>query len=94
MSKPIYLYRAVLSKPRQIEDWENGELVSDVLPVGTPLGRRSGYLSRSGAARWLAGDVEIVRSEPVVFLTHEEKLRAQIEGLLHELEALEQEVQS
>jgi hypothetical protein len=89
MSKPVYMYRAVLKAPRPVvsEDWE-GENVTryhDTLSVGTVLGRRSGYLSRSGAGRWAAEDVEIIRSEPVVFLTTAEKLRKQITELRSQL---------
>lgn len=91
MSKPVYLYRAVLTKPRTVfvEEYVDGDVVEhfEVMPVGTVLGRRTGYLSRSGAAQWLADDVAVVRSEPVVFLSRAEQLQKQINELGVELAA-------
>ena len=80
MSKPIYLYRAVTAR----ESLE--------LPARFPLGRVTGYLSRSSAVE--AGErsglvYEIERSEPIVFLTRAEKLRKQIAELESELRAVE-----
>lgn len=89
MSKPVYLYRAVTTRPRMIivQEFEDGEFIEypEVMPAGTVLGRRSGYLSRSGAAQWRADDVEIIRSEPVVFLSRAEHLQKQINELTAEL---------
>lgn len=91
MSKPVYLYRAVTTRPRTVivQEYEDGEFIEypEVMPVGTVLGRRTGYLSRSGAAQWLADDVEIIRSEPVVFLSRAEQLQKQIKELGVELAA-------
>jgi hypothetical protein len=88
MSKPTYLYRAVLTRDRAETVWDgDGEFV-EVVPAGTVLGRRTGYLSRSGASRWLADDVEVIRSEPVLFLTSAEKLQKRIAELQSQLEAL------
>lgn len=76
MSEPIYLYRAILSKPLAIGTTDHpGEL-----PAGFSIGRRSGYLSRSSATdhakgyerKWGA-ETEVIRSEPIVFLTEREK---------------------
>ena len=89
MSKPVYLYRAVLTKPRTfiVQEYVDGDVVEcfEVMPAGTVLGRRSGYLSRSGAAQWRADDVEIIRSEPIVFLSRAEQLQKQINELTAEL---------
>lgn len=79
MSKPIYLYRAVTAH----ESLE--------LPARFPLGRITGYLSRSSAVE--AGDRSgldyvIERSEPVVFLSRAENLRKQIAALEAELAAV------
>ena len=92
MSKPVYLYRAVLTAPRTItvREWDDGDFTEyvEVLPVGTVLGRRSGYLSRSGAAQWRADDVEIIRSEPIVFLTRGEQLQKRINEMRAELDEI------
>lgn len=79
MSKPVYLYRAVTVR----ESLE--------LPARFPLGRVTGYLSRSSAVE--AGersglDYVVERSEPVVFLGRAEKLRRQIAELEAELAAV------
>lgn len=93
MSKPVYLYRAVTTRPRMItvQEFEDGEFIEypEVMPAGTVLGRRSGYLSRSGAAQWRADDVEIIRSEPVVFLTRAEQLEKRISDMKAELAELQ-----
>lgn len=76
MSEPIYLYRAILSKPLAIGTADHaGEL-----PAGFSIGRRSGYLSRSSAAEHayrhaehFGSETEVIRSEPIVFLTEREK---------------------
>lgn len=79
-----YLYRAV-AKSELYNAF--GEMV---LWPGAIIGRQSGYLSRSGASRVgaLAGvEFEVVRSEPVVFLTRREKLLREIERLQSVLDA-------
>ena len=88
-----FLYRAVNAEPVDelvgYEDdgtpytlrYEAGELT---------FGRQSGYLSRSGAvsAGRRSGSVfEILRSDPVVFLTRREKLLREIERMQSELDA-------
>ena len=79
----------MLTKPRTVvvQDYDDGDVVehTEMLPVGTVLGRRTGYLSRSGAAQWQADDVAVVRSEPVVFLSRAEQLQKQINELHAEL---------
>lgn len=80
-----YLYRAV-SKGTLYDAFGDVSLWP-----GAIIGRQSGYLSRSGAAR--VGSVsgvefEIVRSEPVMFLTRAEKIQKQINDLHAELAAL------
>lgn len=82
-----YLYRAVAVE--YTHDLDSDELV---YWPGLSLGRMSGYLSRSSAvdAGVAAGVAfEIVRSEPVVFLTRAEKIQKQINDLHAELVALE-----
>ena len=79
MSKPIYLYRAVTAH----ESLE--------FPARFPLGRATGYLSRSSAVE--AGERSglayvLERSEPIVFPTRAEKLRRQIAELQAELAAV------
>ena len=92
MSKPVYLYRAVTTRPRTVtvQEYEDGEFIEypEVMPAGTVLGRRSGYLSRSGAAQWRADDVEIIRSEPIVFLTRGQQLQKRINEMHAELDAI------
>lgn len=84
-----FLYRAVNAEPITIDDGWDSE--PDTIPAGEwTFGRQSGYLSRSGAVA--AGQrseypFEIVRSEPVVFLTRREKLLREIERLQAELVA-------
>lgn len=90
MSKPVYLYRAVTVRDERIMDSENG--YTDFLPARFPLGRATGYLSRSAAKD--AGDrsglvYTIERSEPVEFLSDAEKLRREIQRLTAELAAVE-----
>lgn len=76
MSEPIYLYRAILSKPLAVGTADRpGEL-----PAGFSIGRRSGFLSRSSAAEHayrhaehFGSETEVIRSEPIVFLTEREK---------------------
>ncbi len=99
MSKPVYLYRAVLTVQKRTEcDLPNGD---DLVPVvmvarpGTPVGRKTGYLSKSSAidAAYRNGlldhEFEVVRSEPVEFLTDTERLRRQIQRLTAQLAELE-----
>lgn len=86
-----YLYRAITAKDSPIvyTEWEDGEERSyrDVLPAGTPIGRRSGYLSRSSAiaaARrelYAEDEFKVVRSEPVEFLSEPEQLQKRINEL-------------
>jgi hypothetical protein len=69
---PTYLYRAVAAEP-----WE-GESVDLSIWPGEPLGRSSGYLSRSAAVD--AGErsgvkYAVVRSAPVVFRMPAEVLK-------------------
>lgn len=97
MSKPTYLYRAVSIEPHKVSEseWDDFGVESAhtyTEPAGMILGRQSGYLSRSAAVD--AGErsglaYEIVRSEPVVFLTYAERLRKQIRELTAELAAVE-----
>lgn len=92
-----YLYRAVSTEPRTVVeyDWDDfGESSPHTYeePAGMVLGRQTGYLSRSSAVD--AGQrsglgFEIVKSEPVEFLTDTERLRRQIQGLTAKLAALE-----
>lgn len=81
-----YLYRAVCIE--HVDNAYNGE---PVYWPGSILGRQTGYLSRSGAVS--AGQraqvaFDVVRSEPVVFLTREQKLERDIAGLTQQLEAI------
>ena len=84
-----YLYRAVNAEPITVLDGWDSE--AEVVPTGEwTFGRQSGYLSRSGAVS--AGQrsehpFEILRSEPVVFLTRREKLLREIKRLQSELVA-------
>lgn len=93
-----YLYRAVSTEPHTVieSDWnELGEeetVVSYVEPAGMILGRQTGYLARSSAvdAGFRSGlAFEVVRSEPVEFLTDTERLRRQIQRLTAQLAELE-----
>lgn len=82
----VYLYRAVATE--DVDDAFTGEPIAW---PGSTLGRQSGYLSRSGAKT--AGDrsgiaFEVVRSEPIVFLTREQKLVREIRELTAELESI------
>lgn len=94
-----YLYRAVTTVEStdirfDEEDTDPVEAVGPhVLPAGTPIGRRSGYLSRSAAIEaahryeYRDDEFEIVRSEPVIFLTRRERLEREIDRLRAELAA-------
>lgn len=92
-----YLYRAVSTEPFTVTEYEwddFGESSPHVYeePAGMILGRQTGYLSRSSAVD--AGHrsglaFEVVRSEPVEFLTDTERLRRQIQRLTVELTKLE-----
>lgn len=95
MSKKIYLYRAVTTRDydMEYEHWDGSGLTVevDVLPAGSPIGRQTGYLSRSSAvdAGARSGmEYEIVRSEPVEFLSDTDRLRKQIRELTAELAVL------
>ena len=87
MSKPVFLYRAVTVRPLLIE--RDG--AEDVLEPGFVIGRKSGYLSRSSAmnAGWrdhfAYDEFEVVRSEPIRFLTADEKREKRITELEAEL---------
>lgn len=90
MSKPVYLYRAVTVREEKLRDDANGW--TDYLPTRYPLGRSTGYLSRSAAVdagRRSGLDFEIERSEPVEFLSGADKLRREIQRLTAELAAVE-----
>ncbi|ALJ22089.1 hypothetical protein [Microbacterium sp. No. 7] len=88
-----YLYRAVNTEDVfVVTDWEDGEEHGYTAEPGEHIfGRMSGYLSRSGArdAGLRSGHpFEVIRSEPVVFLTAEgrkAKRIAQLEAELAEL---------
>ena len=90
MSKPVYLYRAVTTKP--INVIANGE--EEVWPPGVVIGRQSGYLSRSSAKAvafrnyYGSDEFEVVKSEPVRFLTAGEKREKRIAELRAELDKL------
>lgn len=93
-----YLYRAVSTEPFTVteRDWndfgDEEEVFSYEEPAGMILGRQTGYLSRSSAVdagRRSGLAFEIVRSEPVEFLTDTERLRRQIQRLTVELTKLE-----
>lgn len=82
----VYLYRAVATE--HVDDAYMGEPIAW---PGMSLGRASGYLSRSGAKS--AGErsgiaFEIVRSEPVVFLTRGQQLQKRINEMHAELDAI------
>lgn len=90
MSKPVYLYRAVTVREERLMDSENE--YTDYLPARFPLGRATGYLSRSAARD--AGErsglaYAIERSEPVEFLSEADKLRSEIQRLAAQLAAVE-----
>lgn len=90
MSKPVHLYRAVNAEPITISpEFDEDEPWTE--PAGAVVfGRQSGYLSRSGAVeagRNAGIPFEIVRSEPVVFLTTRERLEREIDRLRAELAA-------
>lgn len=97
MSKPVYLYRAVSTESisvseREYDDFGDVSTSTYVEPAGMILGRQSGYLSRSSAveAGMRSGIAfEVVRSEPVRFLSRAEKLREQIAVLTAELALIE-----
>ncbi len=101
MSKPTYLYRAILTEEirREVENLEDGRLVPGILvaPKGVPVGRKTGYLSRSSAvdAAYRNGltedQFEIVRSEPVEFLDERGRIEKQIDALYDRLVELEPE---
>lgn len=92
-----YLYRAVSTEPFTVTEYEWNDFGESsphtyVEPAGMILGRQTGYLSRSSAVE--AGHrsglaFEIVKSEPVEFLTDTERLRRQIRRLTTKLAALE-----
>ncbi len=93
MSKPTYLYRAVTTVPVEVISYEDGEQVSFIEPAGRPIGRQSGYLSRSAAVEvahryeYTDAEFEVLRSEPVIFLTTRERLEREIDRLRAELAA-------
>lgn len=84
-----YLYRAVNTQSVGSYDVEADEI--DECPPGSIVfGRQSGYLSRSAAVdagRRSGHPYEVVRSEPVVFLTRRQKLEREIDRLRAELDA-------
>jgi len=88
-----YLYRAVLTEYVQVRDERNGHTYH--YTPGHVIGRQTGYLSRSSAVdNGLAfinekgGSFEVVKSEPVRFLTADEKREKRIAELEAELAAL------
>jgi hypothetical protein len=95
MSKPVYLYRAVLTEQMEFRNVEQGW--TDTFPAGYVIGRQTGYLSRSSAVANGAlfsagcdGSFEVVQSEAVRFLTIAEKRDQRItelEALLADLKA-------
>lgn len=90
MSKPFYLYRAVTVKPIAVQ--VEGE--DEVWAPGVIIGRQSGYLSRSSALaagfrdHYASDEFEVIRSEPVKFLTAAEKREKRISELESELAVL------
>lgn len=92
-----YLYRAVSTEPVTVveHDWDDFGVPSEHTyqeRAGMILGRQSGYLSRSSAVeagRRSGLAFEVVRSEPVEFLTDVERLRRQVERMTAELAKLE-----
>lgn len=83
MARTTYLYRAVATE--HVDDALTGEPIAW---PGSTIGRQSGYLSRSGAVdagRSSGIDFEVVRSEPVVFLTRRERIEREIDRLRAEL---------
>ena len=92
--RDTYLYRAVnAADVVVIHGYEDdGSPIREVAAPGmVTFGRQSGYLSRSGARA--AGErsgnrFEVVRSEPVRFLTREEALERDIDALTAKLHAL------
>ena len=93
MRKPTYLYRAVTTIETDEVFYEDGVEEYDAVEPGALIGRRSGYLSRSGArdaainAGYKPDEFEIVRSEPVIFLTRRQRLEREIDRLRAELAA-------
>lgn len=92
MSKNVYLYRAVTIRDYEHETrtWDENSwgVEFDTMPAGSPIGRQTGYLSRSSAvdAGERSGlDYRVVRSEPVEFLSDTDRLRKQIRELTAEL---------
>lgn len=78
-----YLYRAVSTE--FVDDAFTNEPIAW---PGSPLGRATGYLSRSSAvAAGVRSGVafEVVRSEPVVFLSLPERIQKQINELQRQL---------
>lgn len=78
-----YLYRAVATE--YVDDAFTNEPIAW---PGSPLGRASGYLSRSSAvdAGVRSGVAfEVLRSEPVVFLSRSERIQKQINELHQQL---------
>ena len=92
-----YLYRAVSTEPFSVTEYEWDDFGEEhpqvyVEPAGMILGRQTGYLSRSSAVdagRRSGLAFEIVKSEPVEFLTDTERLRRQIQRLTANLAELE-----
>lgn len=92
-----YLYRAVSTEPFTVTEYEWDDFGESsphvyVEPAGMVLGRQTGYLSRSSAVdagRRSGLAFEIVKSEPVEFLTDTERLRRQIQRLTAKLAELE-----
>ena len=85
MYKPTYLYRAVATE--EVVNPDTDELVAW---PGSPIGRMTGYLSRSGAVNAGAESgfpFEVIRSEPVIFLTKRQRIEREIERLRAELDA-------
>lgn len=86
MSNPVVLYRAVATE--HVDEAYSGDPIAW---PGSIIGRASGYLSRSSAKA--AGQssgiaFEIMRSEPVVFLTRAEQLQKRINEMRAELDAI------
>lgn len=80
------LYRAVATE--HVDDAFTGDVIAW---PGAVLGRQSGYLSRSSAkeaGRRSGVAFEVVKSEPVVFLTEAERISRQIRELSARLEQI------
>lgn len=85
-----HLYRAIA-----LDDYEDEYTREPIYWVGSVIGRQTGYLSRSAAVdagRRSGIEFEIIRSEPVIFLTRAEQLQKRINELTADLEVVQRPV--